>query len=254
MKNIIFSICLFLLLASPSKSNIINGSFENGVSGWSVNIKGGSAYLNSSPDIVYTLDQIPDLFSFGVTPDVTTSDFYYQATDGNNLLHIEGNEAVPYHWRIDDDDFEWELYFDQCTISVSQSVYLKAGNVVSGDIAFSSSEVPIWNYDRAFVEITGPGYKEVPAEITVSDVFFNYPEVPGKSGWQTWSWDVPYDGLFQIALCNAMDVQETSDAYFDNIRIRSVPEPNIHLLFFTSMFLLILLKRADNKNKRNGIA
>jgi hypothetical protein len=263
MKKLITCVCLFLVSASIStQGGFINGGFESGdLSGWEVGISGGDAHLSQGWMGNYltdnTLDQVPNLFDMFPYQYPRVIDLFpffptpIESAEGNNFLSIPGTEAVPYHHEIEN-DYWWEVAFSECTTSVSQSVYLEAGDVVSGQIAFVTSElVPEWNYDAAFVQISDYSSIDAPVEISIDDLPGGY--FSEYSGWQHWSWTAPYNGDFKISLSNRMDCEQVSCALFDGLKITSVPEPSTYSFYIFSVFLLLSFGFFRvNKNRINS--
>ncbi len=188
------ALLIALCLGGTSHATLVNGSFEDGLSGWLVT----QDRPNPSNEALSVYDP-----SFAV--------------DGNRFLSLQAanNPEDPAYGYI----------------SVSQDLDLLAGDVVSGYSAFRTIDIYPANYDMGWVSIGSETVWSLDIS-EVYDKYGGIENGESRSDWEFWSWTAPSNGTYRLSLNQRGDDQQSSWSYYDGIRVRSasIPEPATVLL------------------------
>lgn len=219
---------------------LLNGGFESpDLSAWSVGVE---MAWRAPDDSAIGVGDLPFSF-FDAFPSMAPSVLpvgHYTPVEGAGYLEIPGNPGIRGFG-----DYSTE---GAGTISVSQNLALRAGDIVSGWAALFTRDYFPYDRDTGFVTIARTGVSGTPLAVSVSGAYgahWGAPESkigPGKSPWLFWSWVAPSSGTYRLSLNNRMDDQEDSVAAFDGIRVKQVPEPSTMLLLGTSMAFAGMLR------------
>ncbi len=189
-----FLAVIAMICAGTAFADVINGSFESGLFGWTV-----------------TEDR-PNLSNEAIS--IFNPLF---AVDGSWFLSLQAanNPEDPAHGYI----------------SVSQDLNLLAGDTVSGYSAFRTIDIYPANYDMGWVSIGNETVWSLNIE-EVYDRYGGIDEGESRSDWEFWSWTAPADGTYRLSLNQRGDDQQFSWSYYDDIRVHSapIPEPATALL------------------------
>jgi len=142
--------------------------------------------------------------------------------------------------------------------TVSQELYLKAGDYLSGSAAFYNYN-GFYGGDTAWVKIYNGGTEIANPWDAYSGSFFGGDPLGHASGygslqyqrgspWITWNWTAPTDGFYtlelaQQSLANGGTGTISSYVAFDNMTVVTVPEPSTFALVGLGVAALIIPRR-----------
>lgn len=201
-------VALAVVLAAAvttAQAGVVNGSFEDGLNGWSVNLNGGKVTTNTK----HIADHINIFKTWTPTDGLYFAEL--QAGDANSAVSISQQLSGPgilcVDWFFDSfepkvltgsfPDFEWSLRRND-----------SAGGVVDGEQIF---------------------------RITSADVVGRF--LSGSTDWRTQNIVVDNPGLYTLSFA----VRNRTDSHFgsvlgiDNIVWKPIPEPMTMLAVFSSM-------------------
>ena len=210
MKYAGLAFLVLVALVPSAHAAIINGSFESGdFTGWDVAIPYGESEFYGTRPAGSAV--VSDTISYGHA----STDGLFNAALGTGDEYFVDNQT----WLI----------------TVSQNVYLTAGDILSGDAFFYNGDYEpqdsgwVKIFDAAGDEMATP-WQEYSGGLDPGDP--NTADYLTASAWNHWQWLNGADGLYKLVLGvttrgdNAFD----SYAHFDNIGVRSVPEPTVFSL------------------------
>jgi hypothetical protein len=211
------------MFGAPAFAAVINGSFEQGLDGWT-KTGGGLTYYTTGADGELDLDN-PVAYPF----DPTTNPWYDGSwklapggVDGAQHLLIEHYGVPTDLWDFEAPDGTTYWFYpgdDPLWVGLYQDVMLSAGETLSGWAAFDTDEL-LPDY-RDFARVTVNG--EVVWHRHLSDVlvydeeleFWIVPEVT----WAPWSFLATAPGLYRLQFELHTDDQEYSSGLFDGVRV-----------------------------------
>ncbi len=239
----------FLLGPTAVQAGLVNGSFESGdTSGWKLGVSDQGAWiaLAIGGGELGPVDPPFDRFAAGFypRPAVVGSSLYLAPAHGNRFLSMMGTA-----WRdldvIGPDGLPY-FYLGKAVISLTQSISLRKGDTVSGQAAFGTMDYPPYVFDASWVEIRSNGSAYVPIRLNVADAFDGQAGV-GITPWMRWSWTAPEAGVYDLSLNVRGDDEMESWGLFDDISVRTVPEPSTMLLLGIGMFPYLATRRLSRK-------
>lgn len=210
------------MLVAPLSADVINGSFEDGLTGWT---KSGGGLAFYTTDANGELDfENPVDYPF----DVSTIPIYDGSWNidaggvaGANKLRIEHYGVPPelYEFEAPNGDTYWHSHTPPLWAGLYQDIQLAAGETLSGWAAFDTEEyIPTF---RDFTQVTVNGeviwHKHI-SDILVYDPGLDLWIVP-EVVWEQWSFLAPTNGIYRLQFELHTDDQEYSRAFFDDVRV-----------------------------------
>ena len=246
---VMFAIVLILIVPSLSSADVINGSFESDLSGWQISVQYGAWPVSGGG---YSWRYFPDpncpagvcetnsppfplstVYSTwpGFAPQ-TYSTFWhnagfsgYSAVVGEKFLVIPGLEGVKCCTNIlGPDGYTYELLGGTIT-TVSQDIFLNAGESVLGWAAYATTDFPPFR-DQSWIEISGQGQDAIVYAKEVRDVYAGE-NCYTCSDWEQWRWTAPVTGVYSLAMNIYGDDEDPSYLLVDGVR---VAEPSAFIL------------------------
>jgi hypothetical protein len=212
MKHPLFLLGLCFCLSTPqARAAIMNGSFEDGLIGWTTSFSGVTVHTaTSGGDLAYPY------------PSSTIPSPYHAASGG-----IDGNgyATARFLWPeatgwVGPDGVQYTCS-DFSAVSLAQTFYAEAGSVITGWANYTTRCYYTQTlHNPTWVSINGDA---VWARSTLNVPLVEYPETRGV-GWEQWSYSVPADGNYTISLGMGDGCQFGGSASFDGITISSVPD------------------------------
>jgi|SRR5271157_166187 len=230
--TVVFLAISILFLSGPAHADLINGGFETGdFTGWTVLLPpafppadGYQRWLNQ-PEGQANVVSSQRVYDYNTFPTYFPVDGQYFAEISSALYPaLAGGPVIT---------------------SLSQEIYLRKGDYLSGSAAFDNHN---WYYggDEAWVgiyedgtEIATPWYA-YSSSLSMGQGHLGYVSGYGNlptawntaSPWVNWGWTAPEDGVYTLELAQQSVVPGGADSFastvlFDNI---SVPEPSTVLL------------------------
>jgi hypothetical protein len=227
---------LLLLIAPAANAAVINGSFEDGLTGWTV--ISDDNYIGTGDRFFFT----PVTYAYPQST-VGLSSFFTASTvpdpRGQILQCITEEGYATISWTMPS-GVTYSRF--GAPYSVIQTVYAQAGAVISGWANYLSDEG------------AGPGQASV--LINGHEVWAASDAQIGRPftflGWQHWSYIVPQDGDFAISLhVNSSGNWPWSAAYFDDIELTAVPE---QATFMVGAFSILLVGLDAGRRTMKGFA
>ncbi|MBC2606703.1 hypothetical protein [Pelagicoccus albus] len=238
----------FASLLAPLAESIENGSFEDRINGWNVFLwaNGGS----SSTLINWDTGETDYPFSYNTISLFTDSSEGFVSTPAStlgssgNMLQLYSTQASDF-WIdfLDPLGSQWGLGIAYYGFGLYQDIALEKGERVSGWARFETNDYPPFDADQATVSIDGSLLWEQSVLDVENSYYINGYFIPlgGVGDWQNWSFVAPADGIYRIALGLYGDDQESSTAYFDEIKV-SVPDSSSTLGFVSALLLLAVAR------------
>jgi hypothetical protein len=216
MKSLIVSIVIFLL-STVSHADVINGSFENGLTGWTASAE----YYQPAPGEILPTSPFVS---------VTNSPIFLTPVDGEYVAIILTPEG----------------YSLASKTSLSQNVLMSKGDVLSGFMAFETIDNPIFP-DKGFVSINGTSIFTLDIQDAWDWNIGNTDFRDKATPWLPWSWTAPTAGNYTLSLNVSGDSELGSWAYFDNIK---VPEPSTVALLDFGIVMLFVSRRIVQAHRK----
>jgi len=213
---VMFSIVLVLVLAVFAEASIVNGSFEDGLNNWTSST--GSAHFSTMAS--YTLYDGSIL-----NPD-----------DGSSFAVVTGDNFLP-------------------PPTMSQTISFKAGDVLSGVAALEinalgNPPVPGVPNRHDYLKITIDSLEVLKIENIDSWVEDPVGAWRGYQSWTPWQWTVPADGDYILYLFESTEKPSNDStngwyvhAFFDDIRVSSVPIPGALWLLGSGLIGIVGIRR-----------
>jgi len=237
MNNRSFLVGLLITVPHVLAVPTVNGSFEDGLSGWTLDtrLEGGGVIVNrrAFEQLILDTSQIHHASAR------TTS--RGGATDGLVAAEIQSAEYSEFNLFSETGDF-LEQYFGPYTVFLYQDITLTAGDILSGSAKFQTGE-------------TLPEFADY-ARVTVDDSSvwqFGISDLPSDGGslleregpWQTWQFIAPSDGTYRLKLELFQDDELMSWGFFDGIRASAnVPDATATAgLFAIGLMGLVLARK-----------
>lgn len=235
--NPLIALLVALPMAQVAGDPFINGSFEDGVTGWELRLDGSFSslyYLDGPQEPIDPFD-IP--FVIEKLSSQVFSSPYYDPLDGGkvgviNNVQSKGDYLFTYNGRT----LRWTP--NSYTIMVGQTFDVPEDTIISGWGRLQTWDFPPYQ-DKAFVTIDG-------VEIwknSVEDVVKNYIGTSTLGPWDQWSAKLG-PGQHTIVLGATGDTDKDSIGIFDGIRTSAVPDSGCTgVLLSLSAVGLFALKR-----------
>lgn len=242
MKKIISTI-VFCLLTSVASATIINGGFENGLTGWNVSL---DYYADGDGGRLHNPLPKEEVFHFMRRPPSVVTDLGgLESVEGNYAGRIYNDQGIEVFF-IDGKEYEYNIP----TVTLSQNVQMSVGDKLTGFMSFGTGDWPGYA-DRSYVSINN-----VPIlSLDLQDAYdlSILPEGRDRlTPWVYWSWTAPKTELYTLSLNVSGDDDLDSWAYFDNIQQEhvSIPEPSAAILLglgIVTLFVSMSIVQAHRK-------
>ncbi len=240
MKRIIVIIIIVscLLCTSVALADVINGSFEDGLTGWDASLDYYASLWTESGNTGLLHNPLPEdqIVPYTTHPPSVVSDAgSLEPVDGSYVGYIYCAEAKG--------GFGFVVDYDP-TVILSQSVQMSAGDKLTGFMSFQTSEVLGVFGDRSYVSINNQTILSLDIQDAL-DLNINSGMLgsDAQTPWVYWSWTAPAAGLYTLSLNVTGDDQMNSWAFFDNIEYHSVPEPSTIALLGLGIVMLVIIRR-----------
>lgn len=206
---------------------LINGNFENGMTGWTVSVQGGALFNWPGPSAFVDGDRmsVPEIrkwVEWGIRN--TTR----EPKEGATSLSLSPSQS-PQPLNVTLPNGEGGLWFPKYyTVTLSQTIHLDEEATISGWSRFWTSDLPGFG-DYASVTINGQ-------ETWKKDIANYY---SNQRDWERWACTVPA-GSVTICLNVYGDDLLGSGGIFDAVQVIAVPE-RLNTLFCLGFSLLAVL-------------
>jgi hypothetical protein len=210
----------FALLATAASFAlpVVNGSFEDGLNGWTLDVKLGHSLGGPVLRTRSFEERIIDVTQGNRAYADTTAQG--GSVDGSIAARVQSAEISEFSLFSADGEFV-EGFMGTYTVFLYQDIYLNAGDMLAGAARFMTGENnPIYaDFGRVSVGDTSVWdftLKDLPSE---SSLILD-PQGP----WETWRFAAPSKGVYRLKLEVYQDDEITSWAYFDDIRVFNVAD------------------------------
>jgi hypothetical protein len=194
---------------------IANGSFEDGLTGWTLDAKLNVAWPVANARAIELL--ILDRSQIHHALAQTTSS---RVVDGSAAAEIKSAEVSEFYLLSDTGELI-EQYGGGYSVFLYQDIFLRTGETLAGSAKFLTGETQPEFSDFARVSV---GNESI-WDFGVSDLPSGGGSILNPEGpWETWQYTAPSDGTYRLKLELHQDDQISSRAFFDNIRTSNVPD------------------------------
>lgn len=237
--NPLLALLVALPMAQVAAVPLINGSFEDGLTGWELSVGGRFHIFQYASPPYDPIDPFDVPFVKNTLEAQVTPSSSYGVIDGSRAGVINNIQSKFEHAIIGPDGRPARWVEHSYTLLLSQTFDVPEGGIISGWGRLWTEDFPPYNSDKAFVTIDG-------VEVwknSVEDVVKNYIGAPTLGPWEQWSATLG-PGQHTIALGVSGDTEKYSTGFFDAIRVSAVPEGGCTaVLLALSFFGIIGLAR-----------
>ncbi len=232
-----------LLCTSVAIADVINGSFENGLTGWDTSLD----YYGRGTDLIHNPLPAEQVVPYTIVPpsSIVSNAGGLEPVDGTDVGKIL---CVQGPWGFTYANKQYEYYAP--TITLSQNIQMSAGDKLTGFMSFGTNEFLSAYTDRSYVSINNQTILSLNIQAALDLNIFSDIISGRQTPWVYWSWTAPATGLYTLSLNVAGDDEINSWAFFDNIEYHSVPEPStVTLLGFGIVMMVISWRIAQAHRK-----
>jgi hypothetical protein len=223
MKKMLVIIAFLLSFVFPVHATLINGGFETGTfEGWETIIPVGESEFSGMQPA-------------GSANIVTGENYGNSPSEGLSMAAIGTGD-------------EYFIDSQQWDITARQTVFLNTNDTLSGDSFFYNGDYE--EQDSGWVRILDSSNNPVATpwiEFSggLASGGLNSVDYLSATDWAHWEWQANQPGLYTITLGVTTFGDNTFDSYafYDNIRINSVPEPSISFMLCIAVFVMALRGR-----------
>lgn len=234
--NPLLGLLVALPMAQVAAVPLVNGSFEDGLTGWVLGVEGFSTIHYTVPPHDRIDPFAAPFIKNGLAAQTYTATSY-DAVDGSRVGVIKNTQSK-FAYQFTGPDGRPALFVENYYIlSLSQTFDLPESGIISGWGRLQTWDFPPFG-DKAFVTIDG-------VEVwknSVEDVVKNYIGGSTLGPWDQWSATLG-PGQHTIVLGATGDSEKDSIGIFDAIRISAVPDGGCSAVLLSFSFAGVIALR-----------